>query len=368
MAQTLARRLDVGGGSANNAIRNNRNAGAHMRGATLKDVAKAAEVSIASASRAINGLDNVAEGVRARVLEAAAKLRYVPHGGARSLAMSRTNTIGLLLPDIYGEFFSEIIRGVDVAARRRGLHLLVSGSHGDVREAVAAILAMSGRVDGLLVMSPFVDSQDLGAVLPLNLPLVTIASRIGQVDRGAITVDNCGGAATAVQHLIDQGCWRLAHISGPSSNFEACERRRGFEEAVADHAGVTHLTTVEGDFTEESGFRAMKDILKGCETSGAPLPDGVFAGNDMMAIGALFALKESGVTVPGDIALVGFDDVPLARFASPALSTLRVGVFELGRQGLELLAEALADPDGGRAEGIVISPELVIRESSQRKA
>jgi len=340
-----------------------------MRGATLKDVARAAEVSIASASRAINGLDNVAEGVRTRVLEAAAKLRYVPHGGARSLAMSRTNTIGLLLPDIYGEFFSEIIRGVDVAARRRGLHLLVSGSHGDVREAVAAIMAMSGRVDGLLVMSPFVDSQDLGAVLPLNLPLVTIASRIGQVDRGAITVDNSGGAATAVQHLVDQGCWRLAHISGPSSNFEACERRRGFEDAVAQHAGVTHVTTVEGDFTEESGFRAMKDIIK----SGAPLPDGIFAGNDMMAVGALFALKESGISVPDDIALVGFDDVPIARFASPALSTLRVGVFELGLQGLELLAQALADPDGanseeGRAEGIVISPELVIRESSQRKA
>ena len=338
-----------------------------MRGATLKDVAKAAEVSIASASRAINGLDNVAEGVRARVLDAASKLRYVPHGGARSLAMSRTNTIGLLLPDIYGEFFSEIIRGVDVAARNRGLHLLVSGSHGDVREAVAAIMAMSGRVDGLLVMSPFVDSQDLGAVLPLSLPLVTIASRIGQVDRGAISVDNFGGGRLAVQHLVEQGCTRLAHISGPASNFEAQERQRGFDAAVAELGSkITCIPTIEGDFVEESGFRIMKSIIDAGK-AGAPMPDGIFAANDMMAVGALFALKECGVKVPHDVAVVGFDDVPLARFASPALSTLRVGVFELGRQGLELLANALADPDGGRAEGIVISPELVIRESSRRK-
>lgn len=338
-----------------------------MRGATLKDVAKAAEVSIASASRAINGLDNVAEGVRARVLDAASKLRYVPHGGARSLAMSRTNTIGLLLPDIYGEFFSEIIRGVDVAARSRGLHLLVSGSHGDVREAVAAILAMSGRVDGLLVMSPFVDSQDLGAVLPLSLPLVTIASRIGQVDRGAISVDNFGGGRQAVQHLVEQGCTRLAHISGPGSNFEAQERQRGFDAAVAELGqAVSHVITLEGDFVEESGFRAMKSIIEAAK-NGAPMPDGIFVGNDMMAVGALFALKECGIKVPHEVAVVGFDDVPIARFASPALSTLRVGVFELGRQGLELLANALADPDGGRAEGIVISPELVIRESSNRQ-
>lgn len=338
-----------------------------MRGATLKDVAKAAEVSIASASRAINGLDNVAEGVRARVLEAASKLRYVPHGGARSLVMSRTNTIGLLLPDIYGEFFSEIIRGVDVAARSRGLHLLVSGSHGDVREAVAAILAMSGRVDGLLVMSPFVDSQDLGVVLPLNLPLVTIASRIGQVDRGAISVDNFGGGRTAVQHLVDQGCTRLAHVSGPASNFEAQERERGYNAAVADlGASISHVATLEGNFEEESGFRATKSIIAAAK-GGAPMPDGIFVANDMMAIGALFALKESGIQVPHDVAVVGFDDVPIARFASPALSTLRVGVFELGRQGLDLLANALADPDGERAEGVVISPELVIRESSRRR-
>lgn len=328
-----------------------------MKGATLKDVAREAEVSIASASRAINGLDNVAEGVRARVLEAASKLRYVPHSGARSLVMSRTHTVGLLLPDIYGEFFSEIIRGVDHAARARGLHLLVSGSHGDVNEAVAAVRAMSGRVDGLLVMSPFIDSRDMMAVLPLNLPLVTLASRIDHVEQGAVTVDNFGGGRAVGRHLIGLGRRRLAHIGGPENNFEALERLRGFLVA-AEESGLRLAGIEVGDFMEETGFAAMVRLLE-METR----PDGVFVANDMMAVGALLAIREAGLSVPKDIAVVGFDDIPIARFTSPPLSTVRVGVHEMGRIALELLAKAISG-EIVRSDGIVISPELVIRESS----
>lgn len=321
------------------------------------DVARAADVSIASASRVINGLDNVTAEVRARVLEAASKLRYVPHWGARSLAMNRTNTIGLLLPDIYGEFFSEIIRGVDVAARARGLHLLVSGSHGDLSEAVAAVRAMGGRVDGLLIMSPFVDSQDLAAVLPLNLPLVTIASRIGAANHAGITVDNFEGGRMATQHLIDSGCRTIAHISGPAQNFEAQERKRGYLAALSQ-AGLTPRL-YEGDFNEDSGYAGVRAFI----TKGG-LPDAVFAGNDVMAVGALLALKEAGLSIPDDISVIGFDDIPIARFTSPPLSTLRVGVFEMGRLGLEMLAAAFEDNTDAGERTVVISPELVIRGSS----
>ena len=337
--------------------------GTSAKSSTLMDVARAADVSIASASRAINGLDNVTADVRARVLEAASKLRYVPHWGARSLVMSRTNTIGLLLPDIYGEFFSEIIRGVDVAARAQGLHLLVSGSHGDVSEAVAAVRAMSGRVDGLLVMSPFVDSQDLAAVLPLNLPLVTIASRIGNSNHSGITVDNHAAGGMAARHLKDAGCVRPAHISGPSQNFEAEERRRGYESAALDTWPGQAVRVFEGDFTEESGYAAVKTFLTEGNT-----PDGIFAANDVMAVGALLALKEAGLRVPQDVAVMGFDDIPIARFTSPPLSTLRVGVYEMGRQGLEMLVKAFDDPSGIEDRNIVISPELVVRESSARRS
>jgi len=325
-------------------------------GATLKDIAREANVSIASASRAINGLDNVADDVKQRVLEIAKRLRYVPHGGARSLVMSRSNTIGVLLPDIYGEFFAEIIRGVDVAARAHGLHLLVSGSHGNPEEAVGAMRAMGGRVDGLLVMSPFVDSHDLAAILPLNLPVVTISSRIGS-GQGAISIDNFGGGVTAAGHLREQGCRKLAHISGPSRNFEAQERRRGFLSACAD------APLFEGDFTEDSGYRGAKAFLALDER-----PDGIFAANDMMAVGCLLALREAGVKVPEDVAVVGFDDIPIARFTSPPLTTLRVGIFDLGRRGLEMLVAALEEGEAAANAGIIVAPELVMRDSSRHKS
>lgn len=325
-------------------------------GATLKDIAREANVSIASASRAINGLDNVADDVKQRVLEIAKRLRYVPHGGARSLVMSRSNTIGVLLPDIYGEFFAEIIRGVDVAARAHGLHLLVSGSHGNPEEAVGAMRAMGGRVDGLLVMSPFVDSHDLAAILPLNLPVVTISSRIGS-GQGAISIDNFGGGVTAAGHLREQGCRKLAHISGPSRNFEAQERRRGFLSACTD------APLFEGDFTEDSGYRGAKAFLALDER-----PDGIFAANDMMAVGCLLALREAGVKVPEDVAVVGFDDIPIARFTSPPLTTLRVGIFDLGRRGLEMLVAALEEGETAANAGIIVAPELVMRDSSRHKS
>src|SRR5690606_10790733 len=142
--------------------------------ATIRDVARLAEVSVASASRAMNGVDGVTEETRRRVLMAAQQLRFVPHSGARALSTRQTNTIGLVLPDLYGEFFSELIRGVDSAARERGLHLLVSNSHGDAEEAVLAMRAMRGRVDGLLVMSPHVDSAALTDNIDAGLPIVLV--------------------------------------------------------------------------------------------------------------------------------------------------------------------------------------------------
>ena len=335
-----------------------------MTGATLKDVARQAGVSIASASRAINGLGNVAEGVRRRVLEAARSLRYVPHGGARSLVMSRTSTVGVLLPDVYGEFFAEIIRGMDVAARAHGLHLLVAGAHANLDEAAAILRAWGGRVDGLLVMSPFVDSENLSDILPFDLPLVTIASRVGRVEQGSISVDNFGGGVTATRHLIGLKRARIAHISGPAGNFEARERQRGFDAAMRE-AGLAPAAYYEGDFTEESGYCGTRALLAQAR------PDAIFVANDMMALGCLLALSEAGVKAPDDVAVVGFDDIPISRFTAPPLTTLRVGIFDLGRRGLEMLAQALTAPPEPAADrpptGVVVAPELVVRESSRHQ-
>src|SRR5215470_7720222 len=191
---------------------------------TIKDVAREARVSVASVSRALNGSASVTEITRRRILGVAARLRYVPHSAARSLITRRTHAVGALLPDLYGEFFSELIRGIDLAARARGLHLLVSSSHGDAREAAAALHAMNGRVDGLLVMSPHVSADFLWGNVSDDLPAVLMNTRVAGGRHSSFAVDNHGGAYAMVRHLVERGHRDIAFIAGPESNFEANER------------------------------------------------------------------------------------------------------------------------------------------------
>jgi LacI family transcriptional regulator len=325
--------------------------------ATIRDVARLAEVSVASASRAMNGLGSVTDATRQKVLAAARMLRFVPHSGARSLSTQRTDTVGLVLPDLYGEFFSELIRGVDLAARERGLHLLVSNSHGDAEEAVLAMRSMRGRVDGLLVMSPHVDSAALAENIDDGLPIVLGNTDAAGARFPAFRVDNFGGAFAVTRHLVDTGRRRIAHVAGPATNYEARERRRGYEAGL-DAAGQAPIV-VEGDFTEDSGARAAHGLV-----TGSTPPDAIFAANDMMAVGCLLAIREAGLRVPDDIALAGFDDIPLARLIDPPLTTARIRISELGRSALERLARSI---EGGESEASLqtAQPELVVRRSTQ---
>ena len=172
---------------------------------TIKDVAREANVSVATVSRALNGHPNVAEDVRQRVLGIADRLRYSPHHAARSLSSRRTQTIGVVLPDLYGEFFSELMRGIDQVARERGLHLLVSSYHGNPREQGAALRTMRGRVDGLLLMSPFVaGAEALAADLP-PMPVVLMNPALVVEGQASVGVDNHGGAMAMVRHLVEAG-------------------------------------------------------------------------------------------------------------------------------------------------------------------
>ena len=224
----------------------------------MKDVAREAQVSIATVSRAFNGGDSITKSTRERILSIAQQLRFVPHSGARSLITRKTETIGVLLPDLFGEFFSEIIRGIDQAARVRKLHLLVSSSHGDSTEAAAAIRAMRGRVDGLLIMSPHVDAEFLADNLPHDLPTVLMNTRVDGSAHASFTVDNYGGAFAMVRHLVGRGHTRIALIAGPDNNFEAQERLRGYRDALLEHLPGSEELVLPGNFTEDSGWRAGK--------------------------------------------------------------------------------------------------------------
>lgn len=325
-----------------------------MKTVTIKDVAREADVSAASVSRVLNGVGRVGESTRTRILDTAERLRYIPHEGARSLITRRTNAIGIVLPDFHGEFFSEVLRGADAAARTRGLHLLVSTSHGDPDEAAAAIRSMKGRVDGLLIMSPHLDPEFLTNNLSDVLPAVLMNAH--DIEKWpAVSVEDYNGAATMVRHLASAGRTRVAHIAGPTGNNDAAERLRGYKDARPADLGPDYI--VHGDFTVASGYAA--GLLLGRLD---PLPDAIFAANDMMAAGCLEALGRLGLRVPEDIAVGGFDDVPVAHFLRPALTTMRIDVAALGRKALERLTATIAAP-AADLPNERITPELIVRES-----
>jgi LacI family transcriptional regulator len=330
-------------------------------GVTLKDVAREAQVSTATVSRVINGHGNVSEATRQRILGVAERLRYVPDSGARSLSTGLTHTIGVLLPDLYGEFFSEIIRGIDQAARGRGLHLLLSGVHGSAGEAALAIRALRGRVDGLLIMSPYADAAFLAEHSAADTPAVLMNTPVRGYGQSAFCVDNRGGARAMVSHLAAVGHRRIAFISGPENNFDATERLAGYREALCELGLEAGERVLPGDFSEESGYRAAQSLL--ARQGGREWPDAVFAANDMMALGSLFAFNEASVSVPTDIALAGVDDIPMARFVSPPLTTVRVRMAELGARALERLADAIEAPDSAPTTTETVPAELVVRAS-----
>ncbi len=329
-------------------------------GVTIKDVAREAAVSVATVSRALNGHDSVTRATREHVGAIAKRLRYVPHAAARSLITRRTETLGVVLPDLYGEFFSELIRGIDVAAREHGLHLLVSSSHGSASETGAALRALSGRVDGILIMSPHAATTHLADDLPTSTPVVLMNTRSHGNDYLSLAIDNHGGAWKMVEHLVDVGFRRIALIGGPTDNFDAQERLRGYREALAHFVAGSAAQVLEGDFSEESGHAAGVEIA-----AMSPRPDAVFAANDMMAVGCLRALRDAGLRVPRDIALAGFDDIPIARFVAPGLTTMRVNIAELGAAAARALIASIGDPNSAATHQI-LAPELVVRDSTSQ--
>lgn len=324
---------------------------------TIRDVAAKAGVSVATVSRVFNRKGPVREETSQRVLEIAEELHYVPHAAARSLSMRSTATIGVVLPELHGEFFSEVIRGIDVASRQSGYHVLLSGSHSDREEMRAVVQAVRGRVDGLIVMSPDLEPSALLTDLPPGVPVVMLNSRV--VGRPSITIDNAHGAREVTDHLIQLGHRRVAFICGPAQNADAEQRKRGYRNALRAAAlDNDRGMEVGGQFTEESGYDAVKKIL-----DLKPRPTAIFASNDAMAIGALGALREAGCRVPEDIALVGFDDIPIARFLAPPLTTVKVPIAELGRRGFEMLLAA-SNGDGEEAnQPAKLETQLIVRRS-----
>jgi LacI family transcriptional regulator, galactose operon repressor len=327
--------------------------------ATIKEVARRAGVSIATVSRVLNNVGAVDERTRDLVSRAVVDLRYVPNPLGRGLSRQKTEAIGLLLPDLFGEFFSEVIRGADQTAQLNRHHLVVSSSHNSREEIAAAVRMMRGRVDGLLIMSPHIDANTLRENLPPHLPVILINAQVEGDDYDSLNVDNFAGAAAMVQHLLGHGHRRIALIKGSGDNLDALERLRGYRHALAEGGGECRAEyEIPGNFTEASGYDAVRKILQL-----DPRPTAIFACNDTTAIGAMSALREAGVPVPDEFAVAGFDDIPVCSYLTPSLSTVHVGINRVGVLAVETLLRALGERNAHRKEHRTIPTTLALRES-----
>jgi LacI family transcriptional regulator len=328
---------------------------------TIRDVAHAAGVSIATASRAMNDSPLVAGETRARVREVAACLCYSPHGAARSLITSRTHTIGILLPDLYGEFFSELIRGIDQTAQREGFHCLLASARHTGPLLEAALRSMRGRVDGLILMSPEFTGELSRRTLPEGFPVILVHCPPTEQHLDGVQVANDQGARAMVRHLARLGHRRIALICGAEGNYDAAERLRGYREALAE-CGLAAEPGLEapGDFSEAAGANAVRELLS---LPPAERPTAIFAANDCMAIGALSALRAAGLRVPEDMALGGFDDIPMARFMTPPLTSVHVDISALGARAAGRLLDLLQGRAGPAPYRETFPTTLVVRQS-----
>jgi LacI family transcriptional regulator len=328
---------------------------------TIKDVARQAGVSIATVSRAYNGSPRVSEPTARRVLEVAERLDYWPNSAARSLSTRRTHVIGVLLPDLYGEFFSEVIRGVDHAARREGYQILVSCSHADRGELIASVRSMRGRVDGLIAMAPNRESASAVREIAEYAPFVLLNTPVEIGGCKTISIANFEGAYAMVRHLLALGHRRIATVCGPSGNIDAHERLRGYRLALrSGRIDPREELEFSGDFTEASGYAAAERLLELRRR-----PTAVFAANDYMAIGLISALRVAGVRVPEDVAVGGFDDIAMARFVSPPLTTVHVDAYALGQRAVQHCLASAGNRNSRKHSNLrtVLSTALVLRQS-----
>ena len=327
---------------------------------TIKQIAQKANVSIATVSRALSDSPKVQEATRKKILKLAKELNYNPNIIARNFAKRKSNMLGLILPDISDEFFAEIIHSIDETAYEFGYFTLVVSSHKN-RSMVESINTMmhSGLVGGFILLTPFMSNEIANALSTNTVPYVLISgdSEIGDYD--VITVDNYKASYKLIEHLVAQGFKKIGHISGPVENNDAFLRKKGFADACRKFKlEVKDYWIAKGTFTMASGEQAILKMLKHND-----MPQVIFAANDMMAIGCCTALKSKGIKVPEEVAVVGFDDIILAEYSNPSLTTIKVDTDRIGQLAAQRLIEKVQKDLSGKPRKVVVPTELVIRNS-----
>lgn len=303
--------------------------------ASIKDVAKRANVSTATVSRVLRNAGNVTEETKQRVLEAIEALNYQPNVLGRYLRRMETETVLVIVPDITNPFFSKVLRGIEAVALEHGYQVLLGDTQNDVRlEEQYLNLLPQRQVDGMIFLTARI-RKELVEEMARQFPIVLACEYLEGADIPTVSIDNISSARKATEHLIGLGHRRIAHLSGPMDVILSRDRLRGYHQALVQHEIDADPALVqEGDFTYESGYSLTLKLLA-LENP----PTAIFAANDEMAIGAIKAVRHRGGRVPYDVAIVGFDDIQMASIFEPAVTTIAQPMFEIGEQAMKLMLQ-----------------------------
>jgi LacI family transcriptional regulator len=328
---------------------------------TLEEIAKRSNVSRSTVSRVINGDPNVKEETRQRVQKIIESVNFQPNLAARSLAAGRTDVIGLVIPAglaalFTDPYFPQLVTGISTECNSGGYSVMLWLAEPEYERQMITKILHSGLLDGVIAASMVTDDPIVHSLYKSKMPFVLVG-RHPTLEVSFIDVDNVAGGYEATMHLISQGFKRIATISGPQNLIAGYDRFQGYKRALKENYLPYDAELVaNGDFSESSGYQACLKLIP-------QKPDAIFAANDTMAMGAFQALREAGLRVPEDTALVGFDDIPSAKSASVPLTTIRQPIQKLGAAAVNALIEIIDDPELG-AKSKILPTELVIRKSS----
>jgi LacI family transcriptional regulator len=328
---------------------------------TIRDVASTAGVSPATVSRVLNGKQDVGEDLRDRVLAVVSELGYRPNGPARSLRTRAAMVLGLVISDITNSFFTSVVRGVEDRAQRAGYSVVLANADEDLaKEASYLEIAAAEHMAGVLLSPASSRSTSIDVLRERGIPAVTIDRRL-YADIDSVTVNNHRAAREATEHLISQGCRRVGFVAGPVQTTTAASRLAGYRAALRSAGQDPEQALIAyADFRTEGGYAATQRLLRRLDR-----PDGLFISNNLMTIGGLQAIAEAGLAVPGDIAVVGFDDASWATALRPPLTVVTQPTYEIGSRAVDLLLRRIAGEEFP-PRNVVLQAKLVKRASSLR--
>jgi LacI family transcriptional regulator len=327
--------------------------------ATIRDVAKLAGFSIATVSRVINHTGYVHKQTEEAINKAMTALNFKPNEMARGLAGKNTRTIALIMPDILNPFFPEIARAIEDTAHEHGYTVIICNSDNNPEKERKYLNVLENKqIDGLIIASYTIQAKQILELESKSIPVVVIDNSFPGHPILSLIPKNRQGAQMAVHHLLDQGCRKIGHISGPYSIYAASQRYLGYEDVASKLAWFVPSLIVQSDFQIQGGYNAMLELF-----SRHPDVDGVFAGNDLMAVGAMKAMKHLGIQTPEQIKLMGFDGISLD-FVVPELSTIAQPIYRIGSEAMNYLIQLI---DGASIDKTTheLEVDLLIRQSTK---